>query len=55
MRSGVSGKMGHAGAITSRSSGTAEEKIAALQSAGVRVELNPARIGRAMQELLAGK
>lgn len=54
LRSGVSGKMGHAGAITSRSSGTAEEKIAALQSAGVRVELNPARIGRAMHELLSG-
>jgi succinyl-CoA synthetase alpha subunit len=46
-------RMGHAGAITSRSSGTAAEKIAALQKAGVRVELNPARIGRAMQELLS--
>ena len=47
--------MDHADDITSRSSGTAAEKIAALQSAGVRVELNPARIGQAMQELLAGK
>jgi succinyl-CoA synthetase alpha subunit len=48
--------MGHAGDITtSRSSGTAKEKIAALQSAGVRVELNPSRIGRAMQELLSGR
>ena len=46
-------RMGHAGAITSRSSGTAEEKIAALKNAGVRVELNPARIGKAMQELLS--
>jgi succinyl-CoA synthetase alpha subunit len=35
--------MGLAGAITSRSSGTAGEKIAALHSGGVRVELNPAR------------
>ena len=47
-------RMGHAGAITTLSSGTAEEKISALQAAGVRVELNPARIGRAMQELLSG-
>jgi hypothetical protein len=29
--------------MTSRSSATAEEKIAALQSAGVRVELDSAR------------
>jgi hypothetical protein len=27
--------------------------MAILQNAGVRVELNPARIGRAMQELLS--
>jgi succinyl-CoA synthetase alpha subunit len=54
-RSAPRGKrMGHAGAITSGSAGTAEEKIAALQAAGVRVELNPSRIGRAMQELLSG-
>jgi len=46
-------RMGHAGAITSGSSGAADEKIAALRNAGVRVELNPARIGRAMQEWLA--
>ena len=46
--------MGHAGAITSGTSGAAAEKIAALESAGVRVELNPARIGKAMQELLSG-
>jgi succinyl-CoA synthetase alpha subunit len=55
-RSAPPGKrMGHAGAITSGSSGTAEEKIEALRSAGVTVELNPARIGVAMQELLAGR
>jgi succinyl-CoA synthetase alpha subunit len=55
-RSAPRGKrMGHAGAITSGSAGTAEEKIAALQAAGVRVELNAARIGRAMQELLSGR
>jgi succinyl-CoA synthetase alpha subunit len=55
-RSAPPGKrMGHAGAIATRSSGTAAEKIAALQNAGVRVELNPARIGRTMQEFLAGQ
>jgi len=55
-RSAPPGKrMGHAGAIATRSSGTAEEKISALQTAGVRVELNPARIGRAMQDFLAGR
>jgi succinyl-CoA synthetase alpha subunit len=48
-------RTGHAGAITSRSSGTAAEKIAALQAAGVRAELNPARIGQAMQDFLAGR
>jgi succinyl-CoA synthetase alpha subunit len=46
--------MGHAGAITSRSFGAAEGEMAALQCAGVRVELNPFRIGRAMQDMLSG-
>jgi len=45
--------MGHAGAITSGPSGAADEKIAALRNAGVRIALNPARIGKAMLELLA--
>jgi len=38
-------RMGHAGAIISSSGGTAEEKIAALKSAGVFVAESPAEIG----------
>ncbi len=37
-------QMGHAGAIISGSSGTAEEKIAALESRGIRVAREPSEI-----------
>jgi succinyl-CoA synthetase alpha subunit len=37
-------RMGHAGAIISGSSGTAEGKIAALEAAGIRVAESPSRI-----------
>ncbi|HVI93267.1 MAG TPA: succinate--CoA ligase subunit alpha [Anaeromyxobacter sp.] len=46
-------RMGHAGAVISGSSGTAEAKIAALREAGVVVCQSPAGIGEAMQHLLA--
>jgi succinyl-CoA synthetase alpha subunit len=45
-------RMGHAGAIISGGKGTAEEKIAAMKSAGIRMAPSPALIGQTMQEAL---
>jgi succinyl-CoA synthetase alpha subunit len=46
-------RMGHAGAVISGASGTADAKIAALREAGVVVCESPAGIGAAMQHLIA--
>jgi succinyl-CoA synthetase alpha subunit len=44
--------MGHAGAIISGSSGTAQAKQEALRAAGVTVVDDPTSIGKAVAELL---
>jgi succinyl-CoA synthetase alpha subunit len=46
-------RMGHAGAIVSGGQGTAEGKMDALQSAGVKISSSPADIGKTMAAALA--
>ena len=45
-------RMGHAGAIISGGKGTAADKIAALQAAGVKVAPTPSDMGTTLQSLL---
>ena len=48
-------RMGHAGAVVSGGSGTAEAKIAAMKEAGIVVVDGPHQLGEAMKDALAAR
>jgi len=47
-------RMGHAGAIVSGGQGKAEDKIAAMAAAGIRVSASPSELGTTLKALLGG-
>ena len=45
-------RMGHAGAIISGGKGTAQEKLAIMESCGIKVTRNPAEMGKLLKSVL---
>ncbi len=45
-------RMGHAGAIISGGKGTAQEKLAVMEAAGIKVTKNPAEMGKLLKSVL---
>ncbi len=47
-------RMGHAGAIISGKSGTAQEKMAVLEAAGIRVVMDLTKVGQVVRDVMKG-